>query len=136
MSSLGRCCLFRLGEANYFALPAGNVRQVISPEQVNPVPLAPPELKGLFVLRGAAVALIDLAALIGLPSSTARLALLLEQEHLAFTADEVIGFASPERLQLDATQPYELGSFHIEAHRFALLDDQLLMRGLEAAFGA
>jgi len=44
-----------------FALPAGNVREVVGmPDRITPIPLSPRCLEGIFTLRGAAIPLLNL----------------------------------------------------------------------------
>src|SRR6185295_1390429 len=53
-------CAFWLGEHCY-GLQTALVGEVVTVEALTPVPLAPPPVRGLFNLRGAPVALVDLA---------------------------------------------------------------------------
>jgi purine-binding chemotaxis protein CheW len=59
------CCTFRIG-GQLFALDVGAVGEVLHVDRVVRVPLAPPGVLGLTNLRGAAVAIVDLAAVLGL----------------------------------------------------------------------
>jgi purine-binding chemotaxis protein CheW len=58
-------CTFRIG-GQLFGLDVGAVGEVFQVERVVRVPLAPPGVLGLTNLRGAAIAVVDLAAVLGL----------------------------------------------------------------------
>jgi purine-binding chemotaxis protein CheW len=62
-------CAFWLGEHCY-GLTASLVGEVFVVEACAPVPVAPPEVIGLFNLRGVPVALIDLGKVLELPDGT------------------------------------------------------------------
>jgi purine-binding chemotaxis protein CheW len=59
------CCTFRIG-GQLFGLDVGAVGEVFQVERVVRVPLAPAGVLGLTNLRGAAIAVVDLAAVLGL----------------------------------------------------------------------
>jgi purine-binding chemotaxis protein CheW len=59
------CCTFQIG-GQLFGLDVGAVGEVFQVERVVRVPLAPPGVLGLTNLRGAAIAVVDLAAVLGL----------------------------------------------------------------------
>lgn len=71
-------CAFYVGE-RCFGLDVGLVGEVVEIDRVAEVPLAPPEIVGLFSLRGAPVPIVDLSSALGagLPRSSARIALVL-----------------------------------------------------------
>jgi purine-binding chemotaxis protein CheW len=50
----------------HYALPVSGVREIADFDQVTPVPGAPDEVLGIWSLRGDVVAVIDLAAMLGL----------------------------------------------------------------------
>lgn len=54
-----------------FGLPILQVQDVFMPERVTPVPLAPPEVRGLTNLRGRIVTIVDLHMRFGLAVETA-----------------------------------------------------------------
>jgi chemotaxis signal transduction protein len=58
-------CAFWLGEQCY-GLQTALVGEVVTVEALTPVPLAPAPVRGLFNLRGAPVALVDLAQVLEL----------------------------------------------------------------------
>jgi chemotaxis signal transduction protein len=79
------CVSFRLGQET-FGLPLDQLREIAAAGAVAPVPLAPPEVKGLANLRGRVVTLLDVARVFGRPLPPARcredrLALVLAAPH-------------------------------------------------------
>jgi len=51
----------------FFGVPLSRVSHVFVPDQLSPVPLAPPEIAGLLNLRGRIVTALDLRTRLGLP---------------------------------------------------------------------
>jgi purine-binding chemotaxis protein CheW len=66
LSGIKNVCAFWLGR-RCFGVDIRIVSEVVTIESVLPVPISPPELLGLFNLRGTPVALIDLARVLDLP---------------------------------------------------------------------
>lgn len=65
-------CTFRIDDL-YLGIDAGVVQEVLRDQPVTPVPLAPPEVKGLINLRGQIVTAIDLGMKLALPPSPRRM---------------------------------------------------------------
>ncbi|MGF1645620.1 MAG: chemotaxis protein CheW [Kineosporiaceae bacterium] len=65
-------CTFRI-DGLYLGIDAGVVQEVLREQAVTPVPLAPPEVRGLINLRGQIVTAIDLGMKLGLPRSERRM---------------------------------------------------------------
>ncbi|MCH7623234.1 MAG: chemotaxis protein CheW [Nitrospinae bacterium] len=57
---------FTIGE-QLFGIPVLRVQDILTPNQIAPVPLAPPEVKGSINLRGRIVTVIDVRIRLGLP---------------------------------------------------------------------
>jgi chemotaxis signal transduction protein len=80
-----------------YALDVAAVREVVSIEQLLPVPRTPAPIVGAFALRGATVALVDTRILFGLDATTAATtALIVVRGHrtiCGLTIDRVIGVA-------------------------------------------
>ena len=68
LSGIKNVCAFWLGR-RCFGVDIRIVREVVTIDSVMPVPISPPELLGLFNLRGTPVALIDLARVLDLPAT-------------------------------------------------------------------
>jgi purine-binding chemotaxis protein CheW len=61
-------CTFRL-DGHLFGIGVQDVQEVLRHQDVRPVPLAPPEIRGLLNLRGQIVTTVDLRARLGLPAA-------------------------------------------------------------------
>ena len=59
-------CTFRLGEL-FFGIDVLRVQEIIRFQEMTPVPLAPPVVRGLINLRGQVVTAMDLRRRLGLP---------------------------------------------------------------------
>jgi chemotaxis signal transduction protein len=64
-------CTFWLGE-RHFGLDVALASEVVTIDQVAPVPMAPAAVRGLFNLRGTPVALLELGAVLGLEDVARR----------------------------------------------------------------
>ena len=63
------------------AVPVPCVRDVLAPQRVTPIPLAPPEIAGSLNLRGRIVTAIDLRSRLALPRAREpRMAVVTEQD--------------------------------------------------------
>lgn len=85
----GSLCAFWIGEKAY-ALQTRIVGEVLNVAAFIPVPGTPPPVLGLFNLRGTPVSLVDLGAVLGLPSipgvsSRSRTVLVLRYGEAIFT---------------------------------------------------
>ena len=63
--------VFTLGNETY-ALPVGQVREVLRPQPITPLPTAPPFVPGMIQLRGRMIAVVDLRRRFELPSVSAE----------------------------------------------------------------
>ncbi len=57
---------FSIGD-QLFGIPVLRVQDILTPDKIAPVPLAPPEVKGSINLRGRIVTVIDVRTRLGLP---------------------------------------------------------------------
>ena len=57
-------------DGQLFGLPVLSVRDVLKPQPVAPIPLAPPEVAGSLNLRGHIVTVVDIRKRLGLPPRT------------------------------------------------------------------
>lgn len=57
-------------DGQLFGLPIEAVRDVLRPQKITPVPLAPPEVAGLINLRGVIVTVLDMRVKMNLPALT------------------------------------------------------------------
>jgi len=65
MGQAKQLCTFHVGEG-YFGIPVEQVQEVVLPQPITPVPLAPKVVRGLINLRGQILTAIDLRYRLGL----------------------------------------------------------------------
>ncbi len=93
MSETLRFCTFRL-DTHFLGVGVGTVQEVLRPQQLTRVPLAPPAVAGLLNLRGQIVSAIDLRRRFGLPPGApdqAMMNLVLRGRHgpISLLVDEI-----------------------------------------------
>lgn|GEM_PF-577321 len=117
-----RQLLFEVGD-HLFAVDAVEVRRVMEPGQVTPVPGAVPGVLGLMNLRGRLVVAGELATLLGLASheSAASALVLFEngERQLALGVDRVVGMA-----------PHTTGEFDVHGDILEALGARDLVKGV------
>jgi len=64
--------------ADWFAVDMQSVREIVPLATITPIPTAPPEVVGLFNVRGQLVPLFDTGRLLGLPPGDVQFATLVE----------------------------------------------------------
>jgi chemotaxis signal transduction protein len=131
---------FTLGGRTY-AIDVAIVREVVPLGAVLRVARAPRPIRGIFALRGAAVALVETALLLGLPEPPpSRTALVIARGHrtlCGLTIDQVLGVsaltagrftpAAPRR-----EPPEVAGFFSDDQHGvITVLDADVIVRSLE-----
>ena len=74
MGETRQLCTFYVGDG-YFGIPVEQVQEVVRPQPITPVPLAPKVVRGLINLRGQILTAIDLRFRLGLgePGDAAKL---------------------------------------------------------------
>ena len=80
MSATDRVLAFRAG-GERFAVPLDRVREAARPRRIAPLPGAPRAWCGVALVRGEALGVVDVAAAVGLPTSTALAAPLVVVLH-------------------------------------------------------
>ncbi|MBI4363189.1 MAG: chemotaxis protein CheW [Euryarchaeota archaeon] len=98
--------VFRLGREEY-AADIGQVREIILPGAVTPVPRSPPFVEGVINLRGQITTVVDLRKRLGLPAQApgkeARILIAdLPSGSIGFLVDAV---AEVRRLPMEAISP-------------------------------
>lgn len=68
-------------EGQLFGIPVLKVQDVLKPEKIAFIPLAPPEIKGSINLRGRIVTVIDVRVRLGLPPGEASESMGVTVEH-------------------------------------------------------
>src|SRR5271165_2756404 len=66
MAGAKQLCTFHVGEG-YFGIPVEQVQEVVRPQPITPVPLAPRVVRGLINLRGQILTAIDLRRRLNVP---------------------------------------------------------------------
>lgn len=89
----GLVCTFHLGE-HLFGVDVRNVQEVIRHQELTPVPLAPPVVRGLINLRGQIVTAIDMRTRLGLHHSDGdhrgmNLVIRTDDEVVSLLVDEI-----------------------------------------------
>ncbi len=113
-------------------IPVLQVRDVLAPQEITPIPLAPPEIAGSLNLRGRIVTSVDLRVRLGLPRSDAgqdRMNVVVEHHGDLYSliidsVGEVLELSSEKLERVPATLGASWRSFSNGIYR---LDDGLLL---------
>jgi len=131
---------FFIGE-QMFGIPVLNVQDILSPENIAAIPLAPPEVTGSINLRGRIVTVIDVRVRLGLePKDTSEsngMGVTVEHGHDLYTLlvdriGDVMGLASNLYERNPATldpvwREFSNGVYRLEGNLMVVLDiDRLL----------
>jgi purine-binding chemotaxis protein CheW len=124
-------CGFRI-DHDLLAVPVLGVQEIIKPQQVTYVPLAPHAVRGLINLRGQIVTAIDLRILFGLPEREAKdeymnVIVNFDNQLVALEVDDikdVIAVTEATFERTPATLPAHLKSYVKGVHK---LEQQLLI---------
>jgi purine-binding chemotaxis protein CheW len=142
VSAAVRQVVFRIG-AERFALPLEAVREVVLPQPpFARVPRASDAVRGVMNLRGRVVAVVDLAALVGLPSQPlderAGQVLVLDPQGRRALGILIGGVVGVEALALpdDAAAGLVRGVVRARAGAVTLLGAEAVTQQAEALFGA
>ena len=115
-----------------FGIPVLGVQDILSPEKINSIPLAPPEIKGAINLRGRIVTVIDVRVRLGLeqlPDASDSMGVTVEHRSelytlLVDTIGDVIGLSG----ELYESNPSTLDPVWREfAQGVYRLDDRLMV---------
>ena len=131
---------FSVGE-QMFGIPVLRVQDILTPDQIAPVPLAPPEVRGSINLRGRIVTVIDVRVRLGLPprkgDSKDNMGVTVELGHDLYTLlvdkiGDVIGLSKSSYEKNPGTldplwREFSNGVFRLEDSLMVVLDiDSLL----------
>lgn len=93
-----RFCTFRLA-GHLFGLPVERVQEVIRAQRIAPVPLAPPEVRGLINLRGQIVPAVCLRRRLGFPDpggiEPTNVVVMREEGPVSLLVDEIGDVVEP-----------------------------------------
>ncbi|HXG14973.1 MAG TPA: chemotaxis protein CheW [Calidithermus sp.] len=140
-----RACLFALGDET-FAVDVRLAREVVTFEEITPVPLAPPHVLGVANLRGDVVPVVDARPLLGLPArpdARRRRALVLVGDgvQVALEVDAALGLDTFETVTPLAdgvrarTGPWTRGLLRRDDRVATWLDADRLVAALRPAAG-
>jgi purine-binding chemotaxis protein CheW len=99
-----RYCTFRLGDL-IIGIDVRRVQEVLKHDHMTPVPLAPPEVRGLINLRGQIVTAVDLRQQLGLASGgelAASVVIRAGDEIFSLLVDEVGDVVTPSQDDYEA----------------------------------
>lgn len=93
MANVQQLCTFHVGDG-YFGIPVEQVQEVVRPQPITPVPLAPRVVRGLLNLRGQILTAIDLRYRLGLGepgdySQLMNVVVRTEEFPVSFLVDEI-----------------------------------------------
>lgn len=136
---------FYIGD-QMFGIPVLRVQDILTPDKIAPIPLAPKEVKGSINLRGRIVTVVDVRIRLGLPEredkGEGNMGVTVEQDHDLYTLlvdkiGDVIGlsreFYEKNPGTLDPKwRDFSNGVFRLEKNLLVVLDiDALLNLGDE-----
>jgi len=137
MGQAKQLCTFHVGEG-YFGIPVEQVQEVVLPQPITPVPLAPKVVRGLINLRGQILTAIDLRYRLGLgePGDAKKLmnvvvrtgdspvSFLVDEIGEVLDVDESAFEAPPETLQGGMREPIG-GAYKLEGRLLLTLNTEL-----------
>ena len=93
MGETKQLCTFYVGDG-YFGIPVEQVQEVVRPQPITPVPLAPKVVRGLINLRGQILTAIDLRYRLGLgepgdPAKLMNVVVRTDDAPVSFLVDEI-----------------------------------------------
>ena len=93
MAASKQVCTFFVGDG-YFGIPVQQVQEVVRPQPITPVPLAPKVIRGLINLRGQILTAIDLRYRLGLgepgdPAKLMNVVVRTDDSPVSFLVDEI-----------------------------------------------
>ena len=124
-----------------FGIPVLKVQDILVPDKIAPVPLAPPEVRGSINLRGRIVTVIDVRTRLGLPESRGEevqgMGVTVETGHDLYTllvdsVGDVIGLSpdlyesNPSTLD-QAWMEFADGVFRLEGRLMVVLNTEHLL---------
>lgn len=133
---------FYIGD-QMFGIPVLRVQDILTPNKIAPIPLAPKEVKGSINLRGRIVTVVDVRIRLGLPDKAGEkhtMGVTVEQDHDLYTLlvdkiGDVIGLSRDLYEKNPATldpkwRDFSNGVFRLEENLMVVLDiDSLLDLG-------
>ena len=122
--------LVRVGDEQY-ALPIGDVVEVARLSELTPVPGAPSAVLGVHNLRGQVVPVVDLGAIVGMPRSDARAAVVIVDDAgdlAGLAVDALLDVAAVDAEASGTAEGPLVGSAMIDGGLVGLLDARRSLR--------
>ena len=124
-----------------FGIPVLKVQDILSPDRIASIPLAPPEVRGSINLRGRIVTVIDVRVRLGLPANTKgsanAMAVTVEQDHELYTLlvdsiGDVVSLSNELYERNPATldsrwREFSIGVYRLQKELMVVLDVQRLL---------
>src|SRR6266567_5218108 len=106
-SMAARPCLVCRIQSRFWCLPVEHVVETMRPLLVEPLAGVPPYVRGVSIIRGAPVPVVDTRSLLGLPDGVPARFVLVEagSRTVALAVDEVVGVDGIDTEQLEALPP-------------------------------
>ena len=128
---MNQYCTFTL-DGHLFGVDVGEVQEVVLPQEMTRVPLAPRLVRGLINLRGQIVMAIDLRHRLGLPprrEDERPINLVVRSEHgaVSFLIDEIRDVVNVEEAQFEETPDTVHGALAEMLTGVYKLDGRLLL---------
>lgn len=125
-----------------FGIPVLKVQDILTPDRIASIPLAPPEVKGSINLRGRIVTVIDVRVRLGLENREVdehSMGVTVEQQHELYTllvdkVGDVISLSKESYENNPATldklwREFAVGVYRLEESLMVVLDVEKLLEG-------
>jgi purine-binding chemotaxis protein CheW len=127
----GELCLLIRARRQLYALRLEHVEETMRPLPMRPIAGVPPFVRGIAVVRGLPVPVVDAASVVGSgePSScvTRFVSLAMAGRRVALAVDEVLGLRRIDRTQLSQLPPLLADAGEEVLSAIGTLDTELLM---------
>ncbi len=143
MTAVRRCCAVSL-DGHWFGIEVERVQEVLRPQPITRVPLAPPAIRGLVNLRGQIVTALDVRVVMGLPplaGEPMHVILRSAGEHVSLLVDRVgdilavedHAFEAPPETLTGGARALIRGAYKLPDRLLLLLDIDRLLLGAHPA---
>jgi purine-binding chemotaxis protein CheW len=109
----------------HYALPVANVREIAQPGQITPVPGAPSPVLGVWNLRGDVMAVLDLAALLGIEADEEPDRIVVAEDgglHAGIAVESVLDVGSLPELREPTDSEYLSAAVLLERTPVGIVD--------------
>jgi purine-binding chemotaxis protein CheW len=111
------------------AVPLTHVIEIMRPLSVEPISDVPPFVQGISVIRGIPTPVVDLGALLGMPTGVANrfVTLRVGERQVALSVDSVLGVRGLDLSKIGELPPLLQGASNDAIEAMGTLDEQLLV---------